>query len=239
MNKRHWAAWGTLFCCVWTTGATELISGNVLDHFQPAKGWHLVESVSAVDGRKELESTVGKKGAILLNGEKKGKIPYLFTQQEFGDVKISLEFMVPKDSNAGLYVMGRYEVQIFDSFGKDKVNYSDLGGIYQRWHAKGEGKARGYEGVAPRVNAAKAPGEWQKMDVVFRAPQFNSAGDKVENARFETVHVNGQLVQQNISVTGPTRSNPIGGEAAMGPISIQGDHGPIAIRSFKVLPISE
>jgi hypothetical protein len=214
----------------------ELISETVQDHFRPVTGWHMVERVSAVEGEPRLASTKGKSGSILVNSDTKAKIPYLFTTDEYGDVALSMEFMIPKGSNAGIYFMGRYEIQILDSYGKSEVTYGDLGGIYQRWRQEADGKARGYEGVAPSVNAAKAPGEWQKIDAVFRAPRFDVAGNKVENAHFESVYVNGKLVQEDVSVTGPTRAAPLRGEAATGPISIQGDHGPIAIRSFVVTP---
>ncbi|VGO20432.1 hypothetical protein SCARR_02495 [Pontiella sulfatireligans] len=75
------------------------------------------------------------------------------------------------------------------------------------------------------------------MEVIFRAPRFDAAGNKTETARFESVRVNGQLVQENISVIGPTRSNPMDGEVARGPIVVQGDHGPVAIRRFVVKPL--
>jgi hypothetical protein len=98
-------------------------------------------------------------------------------------------------------------------------------------------RVSGHYGVAPRSNASKAPGEWQSLDIVFRAPRFDDAGKKVENARFVKVSVNGVVVHENQEVTGPTRAHPRKGEEATGPISIQGDHGPIAIRSFKVKPV--
>ncbi len=149
----------------------------------------------------------GDAGTILVNGARKARLPYLFTADEYSDVSVSFEFMIPKDSNAGIYFMGRYEIQILDSYGKKPVTHRDLGGIYQRWgkHPGGEG---GYEGVAPKVNAAKAPGEWQKIDVVFQAPRFDVSGKKTENAKFISVHVNGQLVHENVEVTGPTRAHP-------------------------------
>lgn len=81
-------------------------------------------------------------------------------------------------SNAGVYLHGRYEIQILDSFGIKKPTHSDLGGVYQRWDDERDPK--GYEGVPPRVNAARAPGEWQTMDIVFRGPRFDEKGRKIE-----------------------------------------------------------
>jgi hypothetical protein len=210
----------------------ELIGEDVLAGFRPVKVWNGVAEATAVPEKKDF--VLAGTGSLLVNiTEKQKGAPYLFTKEEFRDVEVHLEFMVPKGSNAGIYLMGRYEIQILDSFGREKVVHGDLGGLYQRWDPKREGGA-GFEGVPPRVNAAKAPGEWQTMDIVFRAPRFDEAGKKTEHAKFILVKVNDQAMHENQEAKGPTRAHPIQGEAAEGPISIQGDHGPIAIRSFKV-----
>src|SRR5262249_49585304 len=143
------------------------------------------------------------------------------SKAEHGDAEIHVEFCVPKDSNSGVYVMGRYEVQILDSFSKPAINEHDCGAIYERWK---DGK--GYEGHAPSVNASKAPGEWQSFDITFRAPRFDGSGKKTENARFLKVIHNGQVIHENVEVTGPTRGSKFGDEeSATGPIILQGDHG--------------
>jgi Domain of Unknown Function (DUF1080) len=211
----------------------DLLRAGPLDEFRPVEHWQGVAEVSAVADKGELQMAgVGK---ILVNAASKAvKAPYLMTKTEFGDVKVELEFMVPKGSNAGVYLMGRYEVQILDSFGKAKVGSGDLGGIYQRWDPTRPKGQQGFEGIAPKENAAKAPGEWQTMEIHFRAPRFDAGGKKTANAVFEKVLVNGKLVQENAQVTGPTRSSPMEGDAAKGPIAIQGDHGPIAIRAYRV-----
>ena len=216
----------------------ELLRHGPLAEFRPVEGWHGVARVEAVPEKPEFRKN--GEGGILINvGDKKDKAPYLLTKSEYGDARVALEFMVPKGSNAGVYLMGRYEVQILDSFGKAKFGSGDLGGIYQRWDpARGKGK-EGFEGIAPKTNAAKAPGEWQTMEIIFRAPRFDDAGKKLTDARFEKVLVNGTLVQENATTTGPTRSSPLEGEAARGPIAIQGDHGPIAIRSFRVTSLDK
>jgi hypothetical protein len=216
----------------------ELLKENVLDAFRPVEAWRGVAEVAAVPGTTEIASA--GKGRILLNGDQRDKsIPYLFTKTEYGDVRVELEFMIPKGSNAGVYLMGRYEVQIFDSFGRPRVGSGDLGGIYQRWDPTLPKERQGFGGSAPKVNAAKAPGEWQELDITFRAPRFDAAGKKTSDATFEKVLVNGVLVQENASTSGPTASAPLEGDAPQGPIAIQGDHGPIAIRSFRVTPLND
>jgi len=214
----------------------DLLANGALDAFREVEGWHGVAEVEAVEGKCEF--VLKGEGKVLVNTSTRAeKVPYLLTKEEFGDARIELEFMVPKGSNAGVYVLGRYEVQILDSFGRERFGSGDLGGIYQRWDPTLPKEEQGFGGIAPKVNAAKAPGEWQTMEIVFRAPRFDDSGKKYRDATFEKVVVNGQVVQENASTGGHTRSAPLEGDAATGPIAIQGDHGPIAIRSYKVTPL--
>lgn len=216
----------------------DLLKGGVLDGFREVELWRGVEKASAVEGKCEF--SLEGKGDILVNASsREEKAPYLLTKEEFGDVRIELEFMVPKNSNAGVYVAGRYEVQILDSWGRARFGSGDLGGIYQRWDPSLPKDRQGFGGIAPKVNASKPPGEWQTMEIVFRAPRFDESGKKIRDATFEKVFVNGQLVQENATTGGHTRSAPFEGDAAKGPIAIQGDHGPIAIRSFKATPLPD
>jgi hypothetical protein len=170
---------------------------------------------------------------VLVNGAA-GRTVDILTGHEHGDVEAHIEFMVPKGSNSGIYFQGRYEIQVFDSWGVERPQHSDCGGIYERWR---DGK--GFEGHAPRVNAAKPPGEWQTFEVVFRAPRFDASGRKVANARFVRVVHNGQVVHEDVEVTGPTRAARFeNDEQATGPLMLQGDHGPVAYRNLRLKPWS-
>ncbi len=201
--------------------------------FRPVEGWRGVEKVAALEGVTEL--LAAGNGRVMVNVLKKGeKAPYLFSREEFGDVRVEMEFMIPRGSNSGVYVMGRYEVQILDSWGRDQVGSGDLGGIYQRYDRE---KKKRSEGSRPKVNAARRPGQWQTMEIVFRAPVFDQGGKKLRDATFEEVKVNGKVVQSGASTSGPTTSAPLEGEVSRGPLSIQGDHGPIAIRKLVVTPL--
>jgi hypothetical protein len=140
---------------------------------------------------------------------------------------------LPKGSNSGVYFQGRYEVQVYDSFGvqKDKYPGIECGGIYPRWI---DGKEVG--GNSPRVNASRPAGEWQSFDVIFRAPRFGPDGKKTANAQFVKVFHNGVLIHENVEVTGPTRAAVFPDEKPSGPLMIQGDHGPIAYRNVWLVP---
>lgn len=206
---------------------------------QPTHEWLIVGS-AALDAADAKKLTLTDGMGVLANS-RKGKTGNIVSAAEFGDAEIHVEWLVPKGSNSGVYVMGRYEVQVFDSFGKAKPAASDAGGIYQRWDPKRGKGMEGFEGTPPRVNAAKAPGEWQSFDITFKAPRFDAAGMKTANAVFVKVIHNGQVVHENVEVTGPTRSamweyEP---EKPTGPLMLQGDHGPVVYRNITVTALRD
>jgi hypothetical protein len=141
--------------------------------------------------------------------------------------------MVSKGSNSGVYLHGLYEIQIFDSYGSTMaMKTSDGGAIYHRWINE-----QGVGGSAPKVNASRRPGEWQSYQVWFRGPRFDGSGKKTQNANFLRVLFNGEVVQVNVEVEGGTRSHMTIPEAAMNPLMLQGDHGPVAFRNIYVRPL--
>lgn len=195
--------------------------------------WVLASAV-ALDPADEKKFVITPGTGMMVNGPT-GRTCDIYTAKEFGDCEAHIEFCVPKGSNSGVYFMGRYEIQVFDSWGKEKLESSDCGGIYARWINN-----TGVNGHAPRVNASKAPGEWQSFDVLFRAPRFDAAGKKVEDAWFVKVYHNGKLVHTNVQLTGPTRAamwehDP---EKPTGPLMLQGDHGPVAYRNIRIRPFT-
>ena len=199
---------------------------------QPTGEWKAVKAVT-LDPNDDKLFALEPGAGVLVNGPK-GRTPNLISESEHGDVEAHLEFVVPKGSNSGVYFQGRYEIQVFDSWGVKDPKYSDCGGIYQRW-----GDDKGFEGHAPKVNASKPPGEWQTFDVVFRAPRFNPAGRKIANAKFIKVTHNGQVVHENVEVTGPTRAATFEhDEKPSGPLMLQGDHGPVAYRNLTIKKVN-
>ncbi len=207
-------------------------NGDNLDGWRkPVGAWEVLGGVS-LDGSKPAQFGYEPGYGVLVNGRGE-PTSNLVSSFEHGDVEAQLEFCVPKGSNSGVYFQGRYEIQVFDSWGVEKPKHSDCGGIYQRWV-----EDKGIEGYAPRVNACKPPGEWQRLDVVFRAPRFDEFGNKVENARFVSVRLNGVLIHENVAVGGPTRAAlDEKTEVAHGPLMLQGDHGPVAYRNLVVREI--
>ncbi len=171
---------------------------------------------------------------VFINGTT-GRTEHLVSKQEWADMRLHIEFLVAENSNSGVYFMGRYEIQVRDSY-KNDSHYAgnECGGIYQRWDDNRDPK--GFEGITPKIDAAKAPGQWQWFDAVFRAPKFDADGNKIQNARFDKVYHNGFLIHENIEVTGPTRSALYEDEQQTGPIMLQGDHGPVAYRNIVVSP---
>jgi hypothetical protein len=218
------------------TGADEaarpLFNGRDLTGWQKAGDWQAAATVATNAANPKIFSVQPGEG-VLVNGTN-GHTANLRTEESFGDVEAHLEFTVPKDSNSGVYFLGRYEVQILDSFGKRTVKSSDCGGIY----ASCSEPQPQFPGRPPSVNASRAPGEWQSYDIVFRAPRFDAAGRKTENARFVRVVHNGQVIHENVEVPRPTCAALALDEKATGPLLLQGDHGPVAYRNLRVRRIA-
>jgi hypothetical protein len=141
---------------------------------------------------------------VMMNKEKGGN---LITNQKFNDFKLSIEFRYPEGSNSGIYLRGRHELQIEDS--KGRADNVSIGGIY------------GF--IAPSLNAAKKPGEWQTFEITLVG-------------RHVTVVHNGIEVVSHRPIPGITGGSIDSKEGEPGPIMIQGDHGPIDFRKFVITP---
>ncbi len=183
---------------------------------------------------KPIEFTAGT--GVVLNINDANKNDALVTNWEHGDLKLELEVLLPKGSNSGIYFQGRYELQLKDSWGVKNPLGSDMGGFHNNWESEPD---KIFRGIPPTSNASKAPGLWQKIKVHFQAPRFNEAGEKISNAKFISVDLNGVRIHSNVEVFthtgGPIEKN----EVAKGPLLIQGNHGPIAIRNFKYQLLKE
>jgi Domain of Unknown Function (DUF1080) len=223
-----------LFLLTPITGFSQTqISLNDFSAFKnPSINWTIEGGVSGNFNANALTPTAGK--SVLLcssRNQKSSRTDDLYSVMEHGNIKIFLDFMLPKGSNSGLYLQSRYEIQLKDSWLKKNPNESDCGAIYQRWdESRGVGN-EGYEGHAPRQNACKAPGLWNHLEVDFNAPTFDASGKKLTNARFNKVVLNGVIIHENIELLGVTHGADLE-EVAKAPFRIQGDHGQVAFKNI-------
>ena len=201
-----------------------------LSAFQAAAAnWSTAGGAWADPGTEHsLEALAGE--GVLVNRPTPAARDYLLSRFEHGDADLELQSMMARGSNSGIYLQGRYEIQLLDSWGETQPRYSDCGGVYQRRRADGTQ----FEGAAPRMNACKAPGLWQDLRIVFQAPRFGGDGRKRQNAKLLSVEINGVLVHENLELSGPTGGAIGDDEVASAPLMIQGDHGPVAFRNFRL-----
>jgi len=121
----------------------------------------------------------------------------ILTRDKFGDCQLHIEWATPavpkgegqERGNSGVFLMGRYEIQVLDSYENKTYYHGQAGSVYKQY--------------APLVNASRKPGEWQTYDIVFHAPKFDEQGKVVDRARVTVVH-NGVLIQDNVEIYGIT-----------------------------------
>jgi hypothetical protein len=158
-------------------------------------GWHVVGG----------ENQWAVEAGVLRNRKGGGN---LVTDRRFDDFMLHAEIRYPKDSNSGIYLRGRYEVQIAD-LPNDQMALDALGAIY------------GF--LAPNQPAARGAGEWQTVDVTL-------AG------RLVTVALNGKTIISTAEIPGITGGALDSQEAMPGPLLLQGDHGPVDFRNVTIAP---
>lgn len=173
------------------------------------------EPVALFDGKTLDAWTVQDKNKPMgwkIEGDVMTNVPHannLVSKKSFKDFKIQCEYKLEKNSNSGIYLRGRYELQVLDDYGKPVESHGHMA-LYSR--------------VAPKVNASKPIGEWQTMEATI-------VGNRV------TVILNGQTVQDNIVIEGITGGALDSDEGAPGPIMIQGDHEKVYYRKVIITPI--
>jgi hypothetical protein len=149
----------------------------------------------------------------------------IVTKQEFGDVQVHVEWASPREvkgegqgrGNSGVYLQGRYEIQVLDSYENKTYANGQAGALY---------------GIAaPLVNAARKPGEWQTYEIIFHTPKRASDGKTAAGS--VTVLHNGVLVQDHVAVVGDsTTAAAFQGVVETGPLMLQ-DHGnPVRYRNI-------
>ncbi len=206
-------------------GWLRLTWGDALDAWS-STGWRVGEVELDTSDRKTFRVTEGDSALVNVGA---GTPSAYVSKCEFADARVHAEFMLPEHGNSGVYLMGRYEVQLLDSAGKTELDFGDCGGIY---------RGESFPGAAPLLNGAREAGTWQDLDIVFEAPRFDERGAKVRNARFVRVLLDDVLLHENVEVPEPTLGPLFSDEAPVGPLMLQGDHGPVAYRNLRVFPLN-
>lgn len=178
----------------------------------------------STDAGKEAKWAL-KDGAMEVNAT--GSIR---TKEEFGDVQLHVEWAAPAEvkgdsqgrGNSGVYLQGRYEIQVLDSY--QNKTYPN-------------GQAASFYGhAAPLVNASRKPGEWQTYDIIFRPPKKGADG-KLIPGRFTVLH-NGILVQDHIPIGGgATTAAAYAGLTEKGPLVLQDHNNPVRFRNIWLRPL--
>jgi hypothetical protein len=182
---------------------------------------------------KLLEAVEPGKGPVWVNGTK-GRLPDLITTKDYKDVEVHVEFLLGKNSNAGIKFHAVYEIQLLEMTNKKgPLTGASMGGIYPRAELKPKYHHID-EGIPPKVNAAKPAGEWQTLVVTFRSPRLDSKGEKTANATVVKAVLNDQVIHENQEFKTPTGNNHTAKEKAAGPFMLQCDHGPTAWRNVKI-----
>lgn len=155
------------------------------------------------------------------------------TRQGFGDCQLHIEWRTPAvvkgegqmRGNSGIFFMGRYELQVLDSYNNTTYSNGQAGSIYKQH--------------IPMANASRPPGEWQSYDVIFTAPRFYEDGRVKSPARITVFH-NGVLVQNNVEIWGQTQFIGIANyekHADKAPLGLQ-DHGDlVSFRNIWIRPL--
>lgn len=179
-------------------------------------------------GDGDLSAWKGGEKWLVENGVATAKGGGLTTKERFGDCQLHLEWASPEEvkgsgqgrGNSGVYLMGRYEVQILDSY--DNKTYFDgqAGSLYKT--------------KPPLVNACRKPGEWQTYDIIFHAPKFDAHGTLLKPADITVLH-NGVLVQDHTQLLGTTAYEEPPSYKPHGerePIQIQFHGNPVRFRNI-------
>ena len=163
---------------------------------------------------KESGWQINKDGSVTVVFDGSGGIE---TKENFGSVQLHVEWKTSEDishinqsrSNSGVFLQGRYEIQILDSYKSPTYVNGQAGSVYKQY--------------IPLVNASRKPGEWQSYDIIFDAPKFDSDGNKIKSGYFTVFH-NGILIHNHVEILGTT-------ENVGPPKNIAHGDGPISLQS--------
>jgi len=141
----------------------------------------------------------------------------LFSTFEHSDCDLHLEVLLPPNGESGIYLQGKYKININDS-------YDDI--VATTMHTLGSvgGSAKAednFQGIIPMANMANPAGAWNTIDVQFQAPKFNWSNKKVSNAIFLSVKVNGVEVHKNVEIPAISTGSELNQETISGPLMLE------------------
>ncbi|EWH08974.1 hypothetical protein DS2_14859 [Catenovulum agarivorans DS-2] len=201
--------------------------------FSQADEWQQVKDVR-LNASESAFAPVAGEGAIVNISSQGNDHPAsnLLTANEYQDVHIEFDFNIGRNTWSGIYLLGRYRININNIYGKKNWWPGAMGGIHPRYDEEREWKQ--YDGVKATANPSKPVGEWQTLSIDFRAPRFDQNGLKTAYAEFINVKFNGVDIHTNQITTGPSQGSLFQNEATAGPIMIMGRNGPLAIRNLTI-----
>ncbi len=186
--------------------AVVLFDGTDFSHWKNADTWTIEDGVAIV-GKNQITS-----------------------KEEFGDCQVHVEWSAPLPAkgtgqgrgNSGIFLMGRYELQVLDSYDNETYFDGQAGAIYKQ--------------TPPAVNVTRPPGQWNSYDIAWTAPRFEEDGT-LKSPAVITVFQNGVLILNNFQVKGDTpfnRAPQYNAHGPKGPISIQDHSNPVRFRNIWV-----
>lgn len=176
----------------------------------PAR-WKLARDVSYAPDAKYKTNVVAGAG-VLLHAPAGAGADKLTSSEDFGDLAIEFSFMLAKGGEATVYLQGQYGIRLFDSWGDSKSAPEACGSVVARPNASAAFS------TPPAMNVSRAPGLWQRIQILFEAPKLDGNGKKTGKAVFVKVLLNGVMLYENLELDGPSKASPIAGEAPTGPL---------------------
>lgn len=207
-------------------GAVVLFDGSNFDAWRPFS----FLKINPDNDQKVIQWKLvdGQAMEIASEFEDQRRKQFLCTRQRFGDYRLHLEFKLPDEGkgNSGIFFGPLYELQILNSAGKESLGLGDCGAIYQV--------------RVPDVNAALGPGEWQAVDLQYKAAGFDAAGHRMESkAARVTVRLNGMLIHDNFKLSLRRNKYAAYAEEPLSPIVLQEHGSAVQFRNIWLVEPSE
>ncbi|WP_341938877.1 family 16 glycoside hydrolase [Marinimicrobium sp. C2-29] len=193
-----------------------------LELFQAHPHWESAQTLSLSRDGERFDVSRGEAPSLAYRASADQDEVPLLSEQRFGDSIVRLEVMLPEGASAGLYLLGRYEIRLANAGNESHPELDQLGAL---------APGNEHDGAPPTTDAANAAGEWQAIEIRFRAPRYDDSGKKVGDALLLEVEVNDETVQRNVIVSGFSDGSIQPWEEPTGPLMIRIHEGSLALRN--------